>query len=138
MRKARQPLSTTKADIGRRWTGALRRYFFLPLGAFTTLVVIEAVLLAGFGSGVSELTVAVLVILVLPRTITVTWICAACWPLLASSPRYQVTTPVWPDGGVVKAPTLACALTKVVPLDKVSFATTLIALSGPKLCTVIV
>ena len=38
---------------------ALRRYFFLPLGAFTTLVVIEAVLLAGFGSGVSELTVAV-------------------------------------------------------------------------------
>jgi len=44
-------------------------YFLLPPG--TTVVVIETVLLIRFGSAVPDWTVAVLVIVVLPRTVEI-------------------------------------------------------------------
>ena len=53
-------------------------YFFPPPPApDATLVVSEALLFAVFGSDVVELTDAVLVIVPLPRMMTVTVICAA-------------------------------------------------------------
>jgi hypothetical protein len=48
-------------------------------------------LFAVFGSAVFEVTDAVLVIVVLPLTITVTRIWAASCPLFKRSPRYHVT-----------------------------------------------
>ena len=91
-----------------------------------------ALLFAGFGSLASEFTDAVLVIVSLPLMVTVTWICAASWEALASSPSSQLTVPVWPTTGAVKLPLLALAPTNVVPLESVSSTTTLAALSGPK------
>jgi len=70
----------------------------------------DAVLLAVFGSLVSDLTLAVLVMVVSPLTITVTTICADSWPLFEMSPIYQATVPVWPIGGAVKWPRFAWAL----------------------------
>jgi hypothetical protein len=80
-------------------------FYRLPPGR--TVTVIEAELLAIFGSAVVELTDAVFVIVALPLTITVTTICAASCPPFKRSPTYQVTVPVWPLGGVVKWPRLA-------------------------------
>ena len=85
-----------------------------------------------------EVTDAVLVIVVLPLTITVTTICADSCPLFKMSPTYQVTVPVCPVGGAVKWPRFAWALRNVVPLESTSFTTEFTAVSGPKLRTVIV
>lgn len=52
-----------------------KRYFFFPPDA--TLMVSEALFFPSFESAVAEPTVAVLLMVVLPRAITVTWICAA-------------------------------------------------------------
>jgi hypothetical protein len=101
-------------------------------------VVIEAVLLAVFGSAVFKVTDAVLVIVVLPLTITVTTICADSCPLFKMSPTYHVTVPVCPIGGPVKTPLFALAETNVEPLESTSFTTAFIAVSGPKLRTVMV
>jgi hypothetical protein len=98
----------------------------------------DAVLLALFGSFESELTVAVLVIVVLPRTMTVTTICADSCPLFKMSPTYQVTVPVCPIPGAVKNPLFALAETNVDPLESTSFTSAFIAVLGPKLRTVIV
>ena len=53
-----------------------RAYFFGPDVPLPTATVIDAVLFAVFGSPASAVTVAVFVIVVLPRMITVTLICA--------------------------------------------------------------
>jgi hypothetical protein len=55
---------------------------------------IELLLFAGFGSSVSDVTLAVLVIVVFPRTITVTWIVAVAVVSCSTVPAFQVTTPV--------------------------------------------
>ena len=98
---------------------------------------IEAELFAGFGSAVFEVTDAVLVIVVLPLTITVTTICAASCPLFKRSPTYHVTVPVCPIGGAVKLPLFALAETKVDPVASTSLTIPFNAVSGPKLRTVI-
>jgi hypothetical protein len=54
-----------------------RRYFFPPPDA--TLTANEVPLFVVFGSAVFELTVAVLVIVLLPRAITMTLISAVAW-----------------------------------------------------------
>jgi len=98
----------------------------------------DAALLPVFGSAESELTLAVLVIVVFPRTMTVTTIRADSCPLFKMSPTYQVTVPVCPIAGAVKNPLFALAETNVDPLESTSLTTVFIAVSGPKLRTVIV
>lgn len=101
-------------------------------------MVIEAVLFAVFGSAVFDVTEAVLVIVVLPLTITVTMIWADSCPLFKMLPTYHVTVPVCPIAGAVKNPLFAFAETNVEPLESRSFTIAFIAVSGPKLRTVIV
>src|SRR6476620_7312920 len=94
---------------------------FLLLLPGATLVVSDAVLFTRFGSGVLDLIVAVFVTVVLPRTTTLTLRYADSSPDGSISGRYHVTTPVWPIGGAVKLPLFAWALTKVTPLEILSF-----------------
>ena len=68
------------------------------------VVVMDAELFAGFGSGVAELTVAVLVMVVLPLTRTVTLICAASSSADCIVAIAQVTVPVCPTGGFINVP----------------------------------
>ena len=78
------------------------------------------------GSGVGELTLAVLVSEPLAGAVTVT-VRLLVWPL-ARLPRLQLTTPL------LFTP-LPLALTKVTLAGRASVTTTLVAMDGPKLVT---
>src|SRR5262245_29311996 len=87
------PLQCVPSKLG---TIALRRelnYFFPP---DCTVVVSVELLLIEFGSFVLEFTVTVLVSVVLPRTITVTSICAVSRSPGCKLPRFHVIVPVCP------------------------------------------
>jgi hypothetical protein len=81
-----------------------------------------------FGSGVGEVTLAVLVNVPLAGAVTIRMKFVVA--LAANEARFQLTTPELftpPD-----------ALTKITPAGKASVTTTLLAVDGPKLVTEIV
>ena len=81
----------------------------------------------------SEVTLAVSLIVVPFLACTVTSIEALeDWPF-CRVPRPHTTFPVLPAAGVVQLPWLVLALTKVVPVGTASLTTTPVASSGPRL-----
>jgi hypothetical protein len=86
-------------------------------------------LLVRFGSGVGEVTLAVLVKVPLAGAVTIRVKFVVAFA--AREARFQFTTPA------VSLP-LPVALTKVTPTGKASVTTTLVAVDGPKLVKVIV
>jgi hypothetical protein len=94
-----------------------------------TVVFVVAVLLAGFGSETSELTVAVL--LTVAGAVTFTTIVTVAVPALASVPTLHETV-VAP----VHEPADGVAVTKATPAGKVSVTVTFPAEEGPRLVAV--
>ena len=92
----------------------------------TLLVTGGLTLFVPIGSGVGELTLAVLVNEPLAGAVTTT-VRLLVWPL-ARFPRLQLTTPL------LFTP-LPLALTKVTVAGRASVTTTLVAMDGPKLVT---
>ena len=107
-------------------------------GAPITVSASLAALLAGTGSAVAELTVAVLVITVPPATAmpTLTVRLNAALPPAARVAMVQVTVPPAPTAGVTHdQPGAAVSDTKVVPAGSVSARVAPVAASGPALAT---
>ena len=100
------------------------------------LVVTVTLLLAGFGSELLELTVAVFTIRAFPRRLTLTFKVSVALGPLARLPRLQVTVPPAPTGGALEG--AGDALANVVPCGTASFTTTPVAGLGPRLETTIV
>ncbi len=99
--------------------------------------VIEAVLLARFGSAVADEIVTVFVIeFFFAITVTTIWIGWLAW--LASEPRLQLTTPDAPFTGVTQEPWLIVADTNVLCDDRASLIKIDVAVEGPALKIVIV
>ena len=89
------------------------------------LVVMVALLLAGFGSELEELTVAVFTISALPLRLTLTVNVRVALAPLAKLPRFHVTVPAAPTGGAMAG--AGDALANVVPCGTASFTTTPVA-----------
>ena len=109
------------------------------------MVVTLDVLLEMIGSGVSEVAVAVLVMLVPPGALTVTTIVIVAELEAGMSPSSTRTVPFVPGAGTgPQAPSVVKQETKVVsgvaevPLGSGSLTSTLLAVLGPLLTTVIV
>jgi hypothetical protein len=104
-----------------------------------TMVVTLEVLLAGLGSGVSDVDVAVLVILVPPGAVTVTTIVIVAELEAGMSPTSTRTVPFVPGAGTgPQAPSVVKHEVNVVPGGRGSLTSTLLAVLGPLLATVIV
>ena len=102
-------------------------------------IVVTAVswLLSGSGSGVVEVTVAVLAMLPY-GTFTLTTIVTVAEPPTAIVPRSAVTVPFVPTAGPAQVPGLAAHERKVVPGGSGSLRMTAAAGSGPRLTTLTV
>ena len=95
-----------------------------------------AVLLAGFGSELEEVTEAVFTIRVFPLMLTLTVNVRVALAPLARFPRFHVTVPPAPAGGAFEGD--GDALTNVVPCGIASFTSTPLAALGPRFFTMIV
>src|SRR5688572_31055548 len=103
----------------------------------STGVTTGAALLAGAGSGVVEVMVAVAVtepLVAVTRTMSEN---VAVAPF-ASPGIPQSTLPPDPTGGTLHAPLLTVTLWNVVPLPMGTLTSTFVAVSGPLFCTPIV
>jgi hypothetical protein len=106
-----------------------------------TVVVVVALLLAGLGSEVMLVTVAVFVMMVPAGVAALTFAVNANVAVapLAKVAKVAITVPVPPTGGVVNVaagPEVCTKLTNVVPAGSTSGNDALLAASGPALLTV--
>src|SRR5262245_39217931 len=116
----------------------------LPLVAFqrgarylaSRLDVTVARLLAGLGSKLEVVVVAVFAISVLPFRLTFTANFSVARAPLAKSPTFHTTVPPAPTGGALEG--AGDALANVVPCGTASLTNTPLAEFGPRLLTIIV
>src|SRR2546426_9961968 len=99
----------------------------------TTLVVTVAELFAGFGSLVSDVTLAMFAIVPLAAAVTLTFSVIVAFEPLGMLPRLQLTVPALPNGGGVAVPHVALPPEKGGPARRASGTTTLRSRSGPAL-----
>jgi hypothetical protein len=101
---------------------------------YLTRFAVDAELFPGFESGTSEVTVTVFRIVVPRGAVTLTTNCRPAARFLLTVPRLQVTV----VGPAAQLPELGVAVTKVVPVGRVSVMVTPVASFGPELKTAIV
>src|SRR6266851_5453607 len=106
-----------------------------PPGAGLTEDVADAVLLAGTGSGVEEVTEAVLVSVMPPGAVTVTTIVTTAKPGEGIEPGLAKTVPLDPTAGPRQLPWLTVQERNVVPTGRGSLRTTPFEMPGPLLLT---